>query len=160
MRAWQERHDADGLWIVGFFFRRDWECDDTGGEDLIRRFRLLSEGGRGLSEDTLLRKTFAAFEGAHPAGLSNPLEAVRLELLGARVEGATVYLDFGRGIYASNSMGTCGGSAMAVQFVALVQHYFPEAGEVCVLVEGIPSGQEGEALVFHDSVACPLPLHH
>jgi hypothetical protein len=159
MKTWQERHGAEAVWVVGFFLPRDWECDKTGSEDLIRRFQLLSEGERGLSRDKLLRKAFAALEGSAPAGLSNPLEPVRLKLLDAHAEGDTVYLDFGPGISATNSMGTCGGSAMATQFVALVHHYFPQGSDVCVLVEGIPSGRDGDALLFHDGVACPIPLH-
>lgn len=81
-----------------------------------------------------------------------------MKLLDARIEADTVYLDLGRGIYGTNRTGTCGGFAMAIQFVALVKHYFPDADEVCVLVDGIPSGRGGEELLFHDSVACPIRL--
>lgn len=157
MTTWQERHNSQGAWVVGFFLPRDWACYKTGSEGLIRRFQLLSEG-RALSQEALLGKAIALLEGPAPAGLFNPLEAVHLKLLNAYVDGDTVYLDFGPGIYATNSRGTCGGSSMAAQFVALVHHYFAEARDVCVLVEGIPSGQDGDALVFHDSVACPIPL--
>jgi hypothetical protein len=158
MTTWQERHDSQGVWVVGIFLPREPACDRTGNEDLTRRFQLLSEEQRALSREALLEKAFVLLEGPAPAGLFNPLEAVHLKLLDASVDGDTVYLDFGPGIYATNSRGTCGGSAMAAQFVALVHSYFADARDVCVLVEGIPSGQDGNALVFHDSMACPIPL--
>jgi hypothetical protein len=156
--TWQETHDAEGTWVVGFFLLPGSECSKTGPGDPIRRFHLLSEGERALAREELLGEAFTALEGSAPADLSNPLEAVPLKPLNARVEGDTVYLDFASGIYATNGTGTCGGSAMQVQLLALVNYYFPEARDVCVLVEGIRSGQDGEALVFHDSAACPLPL--
>lgn len=159
MRRWQNRHGTEGLWITGYFLPRDWECYDIRSGDLTRRWKLVSKGGGDPAPEVLLEKALAALEGAAPQGLSNPLERVRLRVREAQVEGDTVYLDFGPGIYATNSMGTCGGFAMSVQFVATVHHFFPEKQEVCVLVEGTPSGKDGEALVFHDGVACPIPLH-
>jgi hypothetical protein len=47
---------------------------------------------------------------------------------------------------------------MALQFRAVVGHYFPGAAQACVLVNRVRSGDEGRALVFHDAVACPLDL--
>lgn len=158
-RAWQNRHGTEGEWIAGYFLPRDWECYETRREDFVLRWKLVSKGGGDITREELVGKALAALEGATPEGLSNPLERVRLRVREAHVEGVTVYLDFGPGIYATNSMGTCGGSAMAVQLVATVHHYFPEEREVCVLVKGTPSGEDGDALVFHDGVACPIPLN-
>jgi hypothetical protein len=158
MRTWQEQHETDGLWVVGYFLPPDWECYETRRNDLVPRWKLLAQGEQDLARAEFVRKALAALEGAVPDGLSNALERVPLRVLRVHFERDTVYLDFDPGIYATNSMGTCGGSAMAVQFVAAVRHYFPEAGQACVLVEGIPSGREGEALVFHDSIACPMRL--
>jgi hypothetical protein len=158
MRAWQEQHGTDGLWVVGYFLPPDWGCYETRRNDLVPRWKLLSGEEEDLARAEFVRKALAALEGAAPDGLSNALERVPLRVLRVHFERETVYLDFDPGIYATNSMGTCGGSAMAVQFVATVRHYFPEAGQTCVVVEGTPSGRDGEALVFHDSIACPMRL--
>jgi hypothetical protein len=158
MRAWQEQHETDGLWVVDYFLPPDWECYVTRRNDLVPRWKLLSRREEDLAPAEFVRKALAALEGAVPDGLSNALERVPLRVLRVHFERETVYLDFDPGIYGTNSMGTCGGSAMAVQFIAAVRHYFPAAGQACVLVEGTPSGREGEALVFHDSVACPMRL--
>jgi hypothetical protein len=159
MRRWQRSNDAEALWVAGYFLRRDWPCDEVGRESLVLRWKLVSEESPDFGREKLVGEALAALEGPGPEGLSNPLELVRLRVRHAHVEGGVVYLDFGKGIYATNSRGTCGGSAMAAQFVATVHHYFPEKREVCVLVEGVRSGQDGGALVFHDGLACPIPLH-
>lgn len=158
MSAWQERHDEEGVWAAAYFLPREWECYTTGSRDLVARFQLLSDAESELSRGKLLAKALAALAGPAPTGLFNPLERVRLEVLDVRLDGATLNLDFGRGIYATNSLGTCGGSAMALQMAAVAHHYFPRAADLCVLVEGVPSGQDGNSLVFHDSVACPIAL--
>jgi hypothetical protein len=158
MRSWQEQHEANGLWVVGYFLPPGWECYETRRGDLVARWKLLSRRKGKLPRAELVRKALEALEGAAPEALSNALERVSLRVLSMHVEGGTIYLDFDPRIYATNSMGTCGGSAMAVQFLAAVHHYFPEVGQACVLVKGIRSGHEGEALVFHDSIACPMRL--
>lgn len=158
MLAWQERHDAEGTWVVGFFLSPGSECSKTGPGDRIPRFQLVSEDELAPTREELLRWALAALEDSAEVGLSNPLAGVPLELLTARVEADTVYVDFASGIDATNNTGSCGGSAMQAQFLAVVDHYFPQADAACVLVEGTPSGEDGKALLFHDSRACPLVL--
>jgi hypothetical protein len=158
VRAWQEAEGKDGVWVAAYFLPAEWRCYETQREDLARRFRRISTRDKSLPPGELVRNALAAVEGAKPEALSNPLERVHLRLPSVRVDGETVYLDFDRGIYATNAMGTCGGEAMALQFLATVHHYFPDAAAACVLVKGIPSGHKGRGLVFHDSIACPLGL--
>jgi hypothetical protein len=158
VRAWQDEHGTEGTWAVAYFLPKEWECYKTQRGELVPRWKLLSRQDGGFSTEELLRKALAALDGAAPDGLSNPLERVRVQLLDAEVLRTTVRLDLGSGIYATNAMGTCGGDAMALQFFATVRHYFPQAERACVLVNGIRSGDDGEALVFHDSIACPVTL--
>jgi len=146
MRSWQQRHETSGVWIAGFFLRRNFDCSRIANEKTVARYHLL--GDEELAREERVRRAFAALEGAAPPGLHNPLEYVRLRLLDQRVDGGTVHLDFTPAISATNGLGTCGGSAMAVQFVALVRHYFPRASTLCIR----------DRPVFHDSVACPVPL--
>jgi hypothetical protein len=146
MQNWQERHDAPGVWLAGFFLRPDFDCARIANERTVPRYHLVAD--RELGRKERVRRAFAALEGAAPPGLHNPLEHVRLRLVDQRLDGDTVHLDFAPGISATNGMGTCGGSAMAVQLIALVRHYFPKASTLCIR----------DRPVFHDSVACPVPL--
>jgi hypothetical protein len=146
MRSWQERHEPSGVWVAGFFLRRNFDCFRIANEKAVARYHLLA--GEEVAGEERVRRAFASLEGAAPPGLHNPLEHVRLRLVDQRLDGDTVHLDFAPGIAGTNGMGTCGGSAMAVQFVALVRHYFPNASTLCVR----------DRPVFHDSVACPVPL--
>jgi hypothetical protein len=156
VRAWQDEHGTEGTWAAAYFLPKEWECYKTQRNELVPRWKLLSRQDGRFSTEELLRKAFAALGGAAPGGLSNPLERVRLQLFDIETVGTAIHLNLGRGMYATNSMGTCGGSAMAVQFFATVRHYFPHMDGACVLVNGIRSGDGGEALVFHDSIACPV----
>jgi hypothetical protein len=158
MTRWQERHGPEGTRVVAYFLPPGSECSKTGPGEPIPRFRLVSEKERAPAREESFAWALAALKGSSPAGLSNPLEAVRLELLTTQVDGDTVYIDFTSRIYATNNTGSCGGSAMQGQFLAVVRHYFAEAHAACVLVEGTRSGEDGEGLVFHDSAACPLSL--
>jgi hypothetical protein len=158
VKAWQDEHGKEGAWVVGVFFRPGPECTKDFAPELVRRFHLIPDDEDALSQERLLAEALAVLERARPAGLSNALEGIRLDLRETRVDGGTLFLDLGRGISETNSRGTCGGTAMAYQFVAVAHHYFPHSAAVCVLVNGTPSGERGDALLFHDSVACPISL--
>ncbi|HWH31940.1 MAG TPA: hypothetical protein VNU01_04655 [Egibacteraceae bacterium] len=152
----QVEADVDTVWLAGWFAPE--ALDGPTVADMEPRHRKAWGLSPDPTREELARAAFAALEGEGPVDLLHPLEGVQLRLLSAGVEdrdgGPTAVLDFGAGISATNQLGSAGGQAAKAQFLAMVAHYFPDARQVVVTVEG----RDAPAL-FHDEVwDAPVPL--
>ncbi len=94
--------------------------------------------GEGQLDVVPAAEAFALLRGAHPDGVHNALADVELQLLGYAVEGSIVTVDVGEGLAATRSFSSTQGRLAFNQFTGMLAHYFPEAGEAQVTVEGQP----------------------
>ena len=148
--------DTGTVWLAGWFMPE--ALDSPQAADMEVRWREAPGLSRDAPHSELVRAAFAALRGEGPVDLLNPLEGVPLELRASSVEQrdgrATAVLDFGAGIEAANQRGSMGRGAASAQFLAMVAHYFPEAEQVVVTVEG----RGAPTLFDEEGWDAPVPL--
>lgn len=151
---WAENPDATGHWIAAFFGP---DTDEVCGDDLepVRRWKKVSDVEEDATAEDDLRLALRTLVDAKPKGLWNTLIGKRLDLLGASVNGDRVTFDFDEGIRETSNTGTCGASAYDATFTPTLRHYYPEAKEICLTVNG-KSPEDARISVFHDVVTCPF----
>lgn len=152
--------NLDRLWVAGVFYRPgatlDPDVDPV--EDTVVRYKPVD-----LPPDApiaqAITEAFIALQGPPPPGLDHALYNMPLQVLDLRTEGGVVTIDFPRDLVRPTSVGSHAGIVTRTQIVAQVNHYFPQAQTLCILIEGEGGfGQQHGPYLFHESDACPIGL--
>lgn len=152
MEAWRADEGHTGTWIVGYYFPGDFDYTSFDPDMLVDRWKRLSDDDLDMSSGELARASYEALGRRPPPDLTHSLAGIDLDLRSATLEDGLVTMDFGPGILFASS-GTSGASAMATQVAAIAAHYFPQANDLCLLVEG------DQRALFHDFELCPAALN-
>lgn len=149
---WEAEH-GPATWVVGYFLPPDYDNNTFDEDVLVRRWRRLATERDDLTRSELLDHALAALPGQPPTGLGHSWQPYpgmpdrELDLESAHLDGHEVVLDFSA--LQASAPGSTAGVVMGLQFDAIVRHYYPEAEEVCVLVDNEPSEW------LHDMLTCP-----
>jgi hypothetical protein len=166
--AWEAEH-GQTAWIVGYFFKPDYDFrGEMTFEGLEPRWQPV-EDEAAPDRQELLARSLAALAEAGPAALLHLVEQAhvggipwpdlpesdrRITLKAATLDGARLILDFEPGRWATDAaVGTSGEQMMLLQVMAVAAHHYPEAEELCVLVDG-----EETWLFSHGLSSCPHQL--
>lgn len=155
--AWQVANGRDGGWIAGYFRTREAVALGT-DEPPVKFWTRVSDEGEDHPREDLLKMALEMLTSRPPEGYDSAVAGADLRLTSAVLDGTWLAVDHPDGtVLTDNDYGSAGAAEFAYQYLAVLQHYYPEAETVCVSIDGVESREDGP-YILHDGVGCPWSL--